>query len=95
MAVPAPLVGVGLIALWNRPGLEVLYDSSAMPVLAAVARFAPLAVAVVAAQWRRVDPAFLDVARVHQARAWQTGLQGALPRLAPGGLAGRRRAGRR
>lgn len=88
VAVPAPLVGVGLIALWNRPGLEVLYDSSAMPVLAAVARFAPLAVAVVAAQWRRVDPAFLDVARVHQARAWQTGLQVALPLLAPGCLAG-------
>ena len=88
VAVPAPLVGVGLIALWNRPGLEALYDSSAMPVLAAVARFAPLAVAVVAAQWRRVDPAFLDVARVLQARPWQAGLQVTLPLLAPGCLAG-------
>mgnify|MGYP000611684735 CR=1 FL=1 len=58
------------------------------PVLAAVARYAPLAVAMVAAQWRRVDPALLDVARVTQARPWQAGLQVALPLLAPGCLAG-------
>jgi len=88
VAVPAPLVGVGLIVVWNRPGLDAVYDSGAMPVLAAVARFAPLAVAIVAAQWRRVDPALLDVARVLQARPWQAGLQVTLPLLAPGCLAG-------
>jgi len=88
VAVPAPRVGVGLIALWNRPGLEAVYSSSAMPVLAAVARFAPLAVAIVAAQWRRVDPALLDVAHVLQRSPLQTQLQVTLPLLAPGCLAG-------
>ena len=88
IAVPAPLVGIGLITLWNRPGLDAVYGSSVMPVFAAVARFAPLAVAIVAAQWRRVDPALIDVARVLQARPRQAALQVTVPLLAPGCIAG-------
>jgi len=85
--VPAPLVAVGLITLWNRPGLDAVYTSSAMPILAAVVRFAPLAAGIVAAQWRRLDPALLDVARVLAPRPRQVVVQVLLPLLAPGCLA--------
>ena len=40
LAMPGPLVGIGLITLWNRPGWAGLgpYGSGWMPVLAAMAR---------------------------------------------------------
>lgn len=44
LAVPSTVVGVGLIALFNRPGLVVdLYGTNAMLVVAGIARFLPLA----------------------------------------------------
>ena len=43
-AIPSTIVGVGLIGLWNRPGLlGVLYGTDAMLLLAYLARFVPVA----------------------------------------------------
>lgn len=43
-AVPSTVVGVGLIGVWNRPGiLGALYGTDAMLVLAYLARFLPVA----------------------------------------------------
>lgn len=44
LAVPAPVLGVGLIRLFNRPVLGVVYDSPAILVVAYVVRFLPIAV---------------------------------------------------
>ncbi|SIN77327.1 iron(III) transport system permease protein [Singulisphaera sp. GP187] len=44
VAVPAPIVGLGLIVLWNRGVGTVVYQSSAIVVLAWFARFFPVAV---------------------------------------------------
>jgi iron(III) transport system permease protein len=45
LAVPSTVVGVGLVALFNRPGLMLdLYGTHAMLVVAGLARFLPLAV---------------------------------------------------
>jgi iron(III) transport system permease protein len=87
LAVPAPLVGIGLIAAWNRPFWGGIYGSAAMPVLAALARFAPLAALLLLAQLRRSDPLLLDAARVLQRRPIDTWLKVRLPMLAPGLLA--------
>ncbi len=87
LAVPAPLVGIGLILLWNRPALSSVYGSAAMPALAAAARFLPLAALVVAAQLRRIDPLLVDAARVFQAHPAAGWLQVRLPMLAPGLIA--------
>lgn len=84
LAVPAALVGIGLIGVWNRPALPGIYGSLAMPVLAALARFTPMAALAVFAQERRVDPLLMDAARVHQT-SWRQGfLRVRLPLLAPG-----------
>lgn len=80
-ALPAPLVGVGLIALWNRPELGALYPSLALPVLAALARFTPFAVLALMAQLRRVDPLLWDAARIFQSGGTRIGGSGALKTL--------------
>lgn len=87
LAVPAPLVGIGLILLWNRPSLGAVYGGAAMPVLAGAARFLPLAAVVVAAQLRRIDPLLIDAAQVFQVRPASGWLQVRLPMLAPGLIA--------
>jgi len=94
-ALPAPLVGVGLIAFWNRPGLGTLYPSLALPVLAALARFTPFATLALMAQLRRVDPLLWDAARVFESGGGRIGsgalrtlLRVQLPLALPGVLAG-------
>lgn len=87
LAVPAPLVGIGLIVIWNRPLWGGVYGSVAMPLLAALARFTPLAALLLTAQLRRTDPLLVDAARVLQRRPVDTWLKVRLPLLAPGLLA--------
>ena len=54
-AMPGTIVGVALIAFWNRPGWSgVVYGTSAMIVIAYMARFLPAAILVVGAGVRRV-----------------------------------------
>jgi iron(III) transport system permease protein len=86
LAIPAPLVGVGLIALWNRPQVPGIYGSAAMPVLAALARFTPFAAILVMSQMRRIDRRLIEAASVQagMVRVWAR-VRG--PLLLPGLLA--------
>lgn len=84
LAIPPPLVGIGLIAIWNQPIFPEVYGSSLMPILAAMARFTPLAAIVLVAQLRRIDPLLIDAARVIQTSSWRTWSRIWLPMLAPG-----------
>lgn len=84
LAVPAPLIGIGLIGVWNQQFLNGFYSGGGMPVLAAVSRFTPLAAMFLLAQLRRKDPMLIDAARVMQVSPAQTWVQVRLPLLAPG-----------
>lgn len=65
LAAPGALAGAGLIWLWNRDLPWTPYGTFWMLPLAALARFAPLAI-LAAAAWRaRLDPLLLDAARVY------------------------------
>jgi len=86
LALPAPLIGIGLVSLWNRPAGAAVYGSAAMPVLAALARFAPLAALLGAAFIRRLDPALEEAARVFSPRLPALA-RVSLPLLRPGLLA--------
>ena len=55
-----------------------------MPVLAALARFIPLAAIVLAAQLRRSDSLLIDAARIIQPNRYRTLVRIWLPMLAPG-----------
>jgi iron(III) transport system permease protein len=58
-----------------------------MPVLAALARFVPLATLVLVAQLRRIDPLLLDASRVLPVSPIKTWLQIRLTMMAPGVVA--------
>jgi iron(III) transport system permease protein len=87
LAVPPPMVGIGLISLSGYFPWSCFYGSAAMPVLATLARFIPLGALVLLAQWRQVDPLLLDAAVLLETHPWQTWRQIKLPLLAPGCLA--------
>ncbi|OGO14585.1 MAG: hypothetical protein A2Z02_06655 [Chloroflexi bacterium RBG_16_48_7] len=87
LAIPPALTGIGLITVWNNPVMPPLYGSVIMPLLASLARFTPLAVIILAAQLRRIDPLLIDAARILQVRPFQTWHRIWLPSAAPGILA--------
>jgi iron(III) transport system permease protein len=64
-AVPSTIVGVGLIGLWNRPGLVgSLYGTEAMFILGYLARFVPVAALAIAATTRYVPVSHEEAAAV-------------------------------
>jgi len=87
LALPAPLIGIGLITMWNRSLPFEVYGSSIMPILACLARFTPLAAIVLFAQLRRIDPLLLDAARIFQTGLFRAWSQIHFPMIAPGLLA--------
>jgi iron(III) transport system permease protein len=87
LAVPAPLIGIGLISIWNQSFWIGLYGTAMMPVLATLARFTPMAALVLLAQLRQIDPLLVDAARVFQTSSLHAWLRVRLPLLAPGVLA--------
>jgi iron(III) transport system permease protein len=64
-AVPSTIVGVGLIGLWNRPGVfAAIYGTDAMFTLGYLARFVPVATLVIAAATRYVPMSHEEAASV-------------------------------
>lgn len=65
---PAPLLGVGLIGLWNRPATHVVYGTLAIVVLGYVARYTAIGVRTVAATIAQTPPSLEEAAAVSGAR---------------------------
>jgi len=63
-AVPAPILGIGLVLLWHHPLLEAIYDGPGILILAGLGRFLPLAVVLAAAASLRRDRRQDDAARL-------------------------------
>jgi iron(III) transport system permease protein len=64
-AVPSTVLGIGLIGVWNRPGvLGVVYATPAMLVLASLGRFVPVATLALAAAIRAVPASHEEAAAV-------------------------------
>lgn len=61
---PAALLGVGLIALWNRPATAWLYGSSTIIALGYVGRYAVVGIRAFAVACAQVPPQIEDAARV-------------------------------
>lgn len=59
---PAPVLGVGLIAAWNRPSTQALYGSMGILVLGAVARYGVLGLRTVAASVAQSSPRIEEAA---------------------------------
>lgn len=64
-AVPSTVIGVALIAMWNRPGpLGAVYGTFGMLLLVYAARFVPVATLIVSASVRQIPPSHEEAAVV-------------------------------
>jgi iron(III) transport system permease protein len=86
-AVPATVIGIGIIALWNRPGiLGDLYQSSGIVVFAYVSRFLPIGALLCGAFLRRV-PAGAEEAASSSGASWTRTFTRIVVPMSRGGLA--------
>jgi iron(III) transport system permease protein len=81
-AVPSTIVGVGLIGLWNRPGVVgAVYGTYLMFILGYLARFVPVAVLAIAAITRYVPVSHEEAAAVSGAGWLRTMAQIVVPQI--------------
>lgn len=81
-AVPSTIVGVGLIGLWNRPGLlGTVYGTDSMLVLGYLARFVPIAALALAASIRYVPVSHEEASSVSGAGWFRTMWRIVLPQI--------------
>ena len=88
LALPGPLVAIGLVVLWNRPAGAWVYDGGAILVLTGLARFLPLSAFVALVALSRIDLNLLNAAQVHAPNRFLAWLQVRAPLLLPAGLSG-------
>jgi iron(III) transport system permease protein len=84
LAVPAPLIGIGMITIGNFPVLSAVYPALIMPALVSVIKFAPFAAIVLFIQIRFIDPLLLDAAAVFAQSRIDAWTRIHLPLFAPG-----------
>jgi iron(III) transport system permease protein len=86
-ALPATVVGIGIIGIWNRPGiLGDLYRTEGIVVIAYVSRFLPIGALLCAAFLQRLSPAAEEAAIVSGA-SWTRALTRVVLPIASRGLA--------
>jgi iron(III) transport system permease protein len=84
-AVPSTVVGVGLIGVWNRPGLlGVLYGTNGMLVLGHLARFTPVAALILGTTIRSVAASQEEAAAIGGASWRRTMFRIVLPQVSSG-----------
>ncbi len=84
-AVPNTVLGVGLIGLWNRPGLfGEIYTSQAIIIIAYIARFVMVAALILATSVRQISESFEEAAEVAGGSWPRTFAQIMLPNMIPG-----------
>lgn len=64
LAMPSVALGIGLVHLWNRPGLDFVYGSSLIIIIGYVAHFLPFSLMSTSAGVNQLDPKLLDAARL-------------------------------
>lgn len=84
-SVPSTVVGVGLITLWNRPGmLGAIYGTNTMLVLVYLARFLPIAALGIAAAARHVPRSHEEAAATAGASWGRTMMRIVIPQMSFG-----------
>jgi iron(III) transport system permease protein len=84
LAVPSPLIGIGMISMGNLPVFSAIYPALIMPALVSVVKFAPFAAIILFIQMRFIDPLLFDAAAVFARSRAEAFTRIHLPLLAPG-----------
>lgn len=88
LALPATVMGIGIIYVWNRPATQMVYTSAAILVIVYAARFVPFALRAVVAGMQQIGPAMRDAAMLYQRQWVRRLLKIELPLSMPGLIAG-------
>lgn len=78
-AFPATLFGIGLIHLWNRSSTQFIYTSSAILIIAYIARFIPFAIRIITAGLNQISPGVKEAAIICRKSRWSRLLRIELP----------------
>jgi len=87
LAIAPPIVGLGLIVLWNRPSGAIVYESIAIVVLAWLARFLPVSVLLTQTALARVPQELEQAAALMGRGTLRSFFSVALPAALPGLIA--------
>jgi iron(III) transport system permease protein len=85
--LPGTVIGVGLIALWNRPATNFIYGSAAMVILAYLAQYIALTSRITLATLGNVPPSLEDAAQLCGAPWMARIVHVVLPAALPGVIA--------
>jgi iron(III) transport system permease protein len=64
-AIPPTILGVGLIKVWNRQWIDLIYNSSIIVVLAYVAHCIPFAIRLTSSGVKQLSPSLEEVGHLH------------------------------
>jgi iron(III) transport system permease protein len=84
LAVPAPIVGMGLIVLWNHGATAIIYENATVVILAWMARFLPVAILLSQASLARVPVELEQAAALAGRGPFRRFMAVVLPAAAPG-----------
>ncbi|MGE5329225.1 MAG: ABC transporter permease [Deltaproteobacteria bacterium] len=88
LAIPAPLIGIGLISVWNRQGVLNIYGTELMPIFAGITRFSAIAILVLYVYSSRVNSLLMDAGKVFANNRIRYFFGIHLPMILPGLIAG-------
>lgn len=88
LAVPATILGIGLIKVWNRPLLDLVFESSLVVVFGYVARFIPFVVMTVTSGFKQLNPHLEEAAALVGHRWTRTMARVVIPLLRRGLMTG-------
>jgi len=84
LAVPAPIVGLGLVVLWNHGWSAMIYQGPVIVILAWFARFLPVAIFLAQGALARVPRELESAAALAGRKPWERLVSIVLPNAAPG-----------
>lgn len=86
--LPSIVMGIGLIHVWNREGLDRIYESSAILIIAFVSAYSPFVIKIISAKIRQINPEFEEAAHLGTGSSLKVFWHIFLPLAFPGIMAG-------
>jgi iron(III) transport system permease protein len=87
-AIPATVLGIGLIRVWNRPLFGFIYSSSIIILFGYIARFSPFTIRAISSNLKQISLSLEESASICGVRWWRRFFRILIPLSKPGLLAG-------
>lgn len=87
-AIPATVLGIGLIRVWNHSFFQFIYGSSAIVLFAYVARFSPFSIRAISSNIKQINPNLEESASICGISWWKSFFRILVPLSKNGLLAG-------